>query len=140
MIVKRQIRNLLLICCILAIAVFWLSSEFHESVRAFRSYQASYSEITEPCFCQKKLVLFAEEELTDIVSATLENVVCRETHAAEFLRQLLALLFVYTVFLIMLLKRCMGTVYQFSRSPTCELTRILTFLQSADGRKKFYTA
>lgn len=140
MTVRRQIRNFLIICCILAIAIFWLCSELHESVRVFRSYRASYSEIMEPCFCQKKLVLFAEEELMDSVSAALENVVCRETREAEFLRQFLVLLFAHTVFWAMLLKRCMGAVYQFSSSPTCELARILGFLQSADGRKKFHTA
>lgn len=136
--VGKQIQNLVLICCILAIAIFWFSSEFHESVRAFRSFQASYSEITKPCSCQKRPVLFAEEELMDTVSSVLENVECRNRHEEGFLRHLELLFFAYLVFAAAQLKRFRGEVYQFSERPTCELVRILNFLRNADGRKKFF--
>lgn len=132
----KQIRNMVIIGCILALVLSGLSSEIHETVQGFRAFQSSYSEIKEPCSCMGRPVLFAEEELADSISNVLENVLCREMNMSGEPGQFLACLFAYLAFLAVLLKHFASGIYHFSCSPTRGLARILTFIQDADGRKR----
>lgn len=133
---QKQVRNMVIIGCILALVLSGLSSEIHETVQEFRAFQSSYSEIKEPCSCMGKPVLFAVEELTDSISSVLENALCREMSMSGVLSQFLTCLFAYLAFLAMLLKHFAGGIYHFGCSPTRGLVCILTFIQDADGRKR----
>lgn len=132
---KKQIEKLVILLCILTLVLSNDGAEIHQTVQEFQAFQSSYSEIKEPCSCVEKPILFAEEELTEDVFSVLENVVYREMHMSGIMRQLLACLLTYLVFLAVLLKHFSSGMYQFSCSPTCGLARMLVFIQDADGRK-----